>query len=97
MSSHPIRDTVDHLKDTARDAYDGLKNAAQDKIIDPLASTGRNIASAARHGAENVADYTRRTADRTGAWASANPYSAAGILFGAGLIAGVYLVSRCRR
>ncbi len=97
MSSHPIRDTVDHLKDSARDAYDGLKNATQDKIIDPLASTGRSIYSAARHGAENVADYSRRTADRTGAWASANPYSAAGILFGAGLIAGVFLVAKCRR
>jgi len=97
MSSHPIRDTVDHLKESARDAYDGIKNAAQDRVLDPLADTGRNIASAARHGAENVADYSKRSVERTGAWVSANPFSAAGVLFGAGLIAGVYLVSRCRR
>jgi ElaB/YqjD/DUF883 family membrane-anchored ribosome-binding protein len=97
MSSHPIRDTVDNLKETARDAYDGIKNAAQERILDPLSDKGRDFASAARHKAEDVADYSRRTVERTGAWASSNPYSAAGILFGAGLIAGVYLVSRCRR
>jgi ElaB/YqjD/DUF883 family membrane-anchored ribosome-binding protein len=95
--STSIRDTVDHLKDSARDAYDGLKNAAQERVLDPLADKGRHFADAARHGAENVADYSRRTMQRTGAWASDNPFSAAGIIFGAGLIAGVFLVSRCRR
>jgi ElaB/YqjD/DUF883 family membrane-anchored ribosome-binding protein len=97
MSSHPIRDTVDTIKEKASDAYESLKSGTQDHVLDPLADTGRHIASAARHGAENVADYSRRTAERTGAWASANPLSAAGVIFGAGLIAGVYLVSRVRR
>jgi ElaB/YqjD/DUF883 family membrane-anchored ribosome-binding protein len=97
MSSHTIRDTVDHLKDSARDAYDGIKTAAQERLLDPMMDKGRNLAKTARHSAEDVADYSRRTMERTGAWASANPFSAAGIVFGAGLIAGIFLVARCRR
>lgn len=97
MSTTAIRDTVDNLKESARDAYHDLKTAAQDRIVDPLTETGRNLVSAARHGAENAADCGRRTVARTEAWITSNPFSAAGIAFGTGVLAGVYLLSKTRR
>ena len=97
MSTTAIRDTVDSLKESARDAYQDIKTAAQDRILDPLAETGRNVAKAARHGAENAADYGRRSVARTEEWITSNPFSAAGIAFGTGVLAGVYLLSKCCR
>ena len=97
MSTTAIRDTVDSLKESARDAYQDIKTAAHDRILEPLAETGRNLASAARHGAENAADCGRRSVARTEAWITSNPFSAAGIAFGTGVLAGVYLLSKCRR
>ncbi len=97
MSTTTIRDTVDSLKESARDAYQDMKSAAHDHIIDPLADTGHRMASAARHGAENAADCGRRSIERTESWITSNPFSAAGIAFGTGVLAGVFLLSRCRR
>ena len=97
MNTHTIRDSVDTLKETARGAYEDLKTAAHDRVLDPLAEKGRHLASATRDYVEDATDYGRRTIERTSAWASSNPYSAAGIAFGAGLLAGIYLVSKCRR
>jgi ElaB/YqjD/DUF883 family membrane-anchored ribosome-binding protein len=97
MNTNTIRDSVEDLKDTARGAYEEMKTAARERVLEPLADTSRHWASTARHSAEQAADYGRRTVARTGEWASANPFSAAGIAFGAGLIAGVCLLSRFRR
>ena len=97
MSTHTIRDSVDTLKETARGAYEDMKTAAQERVLDPLTEKGRHLASAARHQMDDMTDYGRRTMKRTSEWASANPWSASGIAFGAGLLAGVYLVARCRR
>ena len=97
MSTTAIRDTVDNLKESARDAYQDLKTAAHDRILEPLTESGHNLVSAARHGAENAADYGRRSIERTESWITSNPFSAAGIAFGTGVLAGVYLLSRCRR
>jgi ElaB/YqjD/DUF883 family membrane-anchored ribosome-binding protein len=97
MNTNIIRDSVEDLKDTARGAYEEMKTVAQERVLEPLADTGRHWATAARQRAEHAAEYGRRTMARTGEWASANPFSAAGIAFGAGLIAGVCLVSRFRR
>jgi ElaB/YqjD/DUF883 family membrane-anchored ribosome-binding protein len=96
MSTTTIRDTVDNLKAGAGEMYEDLKTAAHDRVLDPIAEKGRQMAGAARHGVENLADYGRRTVERGGAWASSNPYSAAGIAFGVGLLAGVFLMTRCR-
>src|SRR6188768_293723 len=97
MSTTAIRDTVDSLKESARDAYEDFKTAAHDRILEPLAETGHNIANAARHGAESAADCGRRSLARTESWVTSNPFSAAGIAFGTGVLAGVYLLSKCRR
>lgn len=97
MNTTTIRDTVDSLKDNAGEIYDNLKTAAHDRVLDPLAEKSRQVAKAARHGVENLAGYGRRTVERGGEWASSNPFSAAGVAFGAGLLAGVFLVMRCRR
>ena len=97
MSTTAIRDTVDSLKETARDAYEDLKTAAHDRILDPLKESGHNLVNSARHGAENAADYGRRSLERTESWITTNPFSAAGIAFGTGVLAGVYLLSKCRR
>lgn len=97
MSTTAIRDTVDSLKESARGAYEDLKTAASDRILDPLSETGRHIADAARHGAETAADCGRRSIARTESWITSNPFSAAGIAFGTGVLAGVYLLSKFRR
>ncbi len=97
MSTSTIRDSVDSLKDTARDAYKDLKSATMDQVVEPIMETGRHIASAARHGAENAADFGRRGLSRSESWISSNPFPATGLAFGAGLVAGVLLLHRCRR
>ncbi len=97
MSTSALRDTVDSLKDSARDAYQDMKSAAHDHIMEPLAETGRHMASAAKHGAENAADYGRRSVERTESWITSNPFSAAGIAFGTGVLAGVLLLTKYRR
>jgi ElaB/YqjD/DUF883 family membrane-anchored ribosome-binding protein len=97
MNTSVIRDSVEHLKDTARDAYEDLKTAAHDHIVDPLAATGRKIAGAARDGMESATDCGRRSLERTESWISSNPLSAVGVAFGTGILAGVYLLSKCRR
>jgi ElaB/YqjD/DUF883 family membrane-anchored ribosome-binding protein len=97
MSTTTIRDSVDSLKDTARDAYKDLKSATMDRVVDPIREKGRDFVSAARHGAENAAEYGRRGLSRSEAWISSNPFPAAGLAFGAGLVAGAILLNRCRR
>ena len=97
MSNSTIRDTVHSIKDTASDAYQDLKSATMDHVVDPLMETGRHFVSAVRHGAENAADYGRRGLSRSESWISANPLPATGLAFGAGLVAGVLLLHRCRR
>src|SRR6188768_586073 len=97
MNTSVIRDSVESLKETARDAYEDLKTAAQDHIVDPLAATGRKIASAAHHGAESAADCSRRGLERTESWITTNPFSAVGVAFGTGILAGIYLLAKCRR
>jgi ElaB/YqjD/DUF883 family membrane-anchored ribosome-binding protein len=97
MNTSVIRDSVESLKDTARDAYEDLKTAAHDRIVEPLAATGRKIATAARDGAETAADCSRRSLERTESWITTNPFSAVGVAFGTGILAGVYLLSKSRR
>ena len=97
MNTGTIRHSVDTVKEKARDAYHDLKDAAHDHIVEPLADAGRRVASATRHGMENVADYSRRRLTRTEEWISDHPFHSTGIAFGAGLIAGAYLLGRCRR
>jgi ElaB/YqjD/DUF883 family membrane-anchored ribosome-binding protein len=97
MSNSTISDTVDSLKDSARDAYHDLKHATMDHVVDPIVETGRNFASAARHGAENVADYGRRGVSRSESWISSHPFPATGLAFGAGLVAGALRLNRFRR
>jgi ElaB/YqjD/DUF883 family membrane-anchored ribosome-binding protein len=97
MNTTAIRDSVDSLKETARGAYEDLKTAAHDRIVDPLTAAGRSVAGAARHGAETAADYSRRGVERTESWITTNPFSAVGVAFGTGLIAGIYLLGKCRR
>jgi hypothetical protein len=50
-------DSVENIKETARDAYEDLKTAAHDHIVEPLAATGRKISRAAHDSAETAADY----------------------------------------
>ncbi len=97
MSNSTISNTVDSLKDSARDAYHDLKTATMDHVVDPIVETSRHFASAARHGAENVADFGRRGLTRSESWISHNPFPATGLAFGAGLVAGVLLLNRFRR
>ena len=97
MNSATIRDSVENLKDTARDAYEDLKSAAQDHIVDPIANTGRRIASATREGVDDAMDCGRRGIDRTESWITSNPFSAVGVAFGTGILAGIYLLGKCRR
>ena len=97
MNTSAIRDSVENLKETARGAYEDLKTATQDHIMDPLASTGRKIARAAHDGVESAADCGRRSLERTESWITTNPFSAVGVAFGTGILAGVYLLSKYRR
>lgn len=97
MSSKSIRHSVDNLKETALDAYHDLRDATHDHLVEPLADAGHRVAKATRHGMENVADYSRRGAHRTESWISSNPLPATGIAFGAGLLAGMYLLGKYRQ
>jgi len=96
MSTQSAADTADNLKDKGSQALDKLKETARDKVIDPMVQAGKDFSSAAHDGAAKVADYSRRAARSTDEWVESNPYSAAGIAFGAGILLGVFLTTQIR-
>jgi ElaB/YqjD/DUF883 family membrane-anchored ribosome-binding protein len=97
MSTSALRDSVDSLKDTARDAYEDLKSSTMDHVVDPFMEKGRDLMSAARHSAESAADFGRRGLLRSEAWIRSNPLPATGLAFAAGLVFAALLQNRSRR
>jgi ElaB/YqjD/DUF883 family membrane-anchored ribosome-binding protein len=96
MSNQPAGDAAENLKDKTIDTLETLKETVRDKAIDPVIQVGKDLSSAARDGAAKVADYSRRAVRTTDQWVDSNPYSAAGIAFGAGVLLGVLVTTQAR-
>ena len=97
MNSHFFRDLVDKFTGVARDSCEDLKSAAQDNIVDPLRDASRRVSKVARDKFDDAASYTRRTAEKSGEWASDHMAVAGTLMLGVGIITGFFLYSKMRR
>lgn len=75
---------VADLKDEVESNLGRLKEAAQEKVIDP-------VVHAARDGAAKAAEYGRHATASADRWVGDHPYPTAGLTFLAGVLLGVVL------
>jgi ElaB/YqjD/DUF883 family membrane-anchored ribosome-binding protein len=96
MNTPSPSDSADDLKEQGGDILDGLKEAARDKVVDPVVEAGKNLSGAARDCTGKFADYGRRAAHSTDEWVDSHPYPTAGVAFIAGILLGVVVGRQIR-
>jgi ElaB/YqjD/DUF883 family membrane-anchored ribosome-binding protein len=96
MNTSSPANTAADLKEKGTDTLERLKEAAREKVLDPVLEAGRDLSGAARDAASKVAGYSRRAVDSTDEWVGHHPYPTAGIAFVAGMALGVMLARQSR-
>jgi ElaB/YqjD/DUF883 family membrane-anchored ribosome-binding protein len=96
MNTSSPADTAADLKEKGSETLERLKEAAREKVVDPVLEAGRNLSGSARDAAAKVAGYSRRAVDSTDEWVGHHPYPTAGITFVAGLALGALLARQLR-
>ncbi|HWB02529.1 MAG TPA: hypothetical protein VG796_05845 [Verrucomicrobiales bacterium] len=95
MNSQPENESSEGLAAKAREAAAHIKDAAREKVLEPLAEASRNAAGNVREGIKHAADQTRHAVERSREWAVENPCTTAILCFAAGLLAGGALALQC--
>ena len=96
MNTQAANEITDNIQQDGKHALSDLKETLKDKIVDPVVKAAQSVSSATREGAEKVADYSQNAARATDEWVHSNPYSAAGVAFGMGILLGVMVTKELR-
>ncbi|MDZ4288588.1 MAG: hypothetical protein U0984_11550 [Prosthecobacter sp.] len=89
-----IPDRQETVTAAARHAFQDLKQATRDSLIQPLAEGTREVVHTAQSGCHAMAKSTGQEFHRLESWAVQNPTRAAGLVFAAGVLTGICLFRR---
>ena len=81
-----LAETQDTIASTARHAFQDVKDAAQNSLLQPIADGTREVVRTAQEGCNAMARSTSEELLRLEKWAAKHPTRAAGIVFAVGVL-----------